>query len=442
MADAARLTHRRVLTIAIPIVLSNATIPILGVVDTGVIGQLGQAAPIGAVGIGAIILTAIYWIFGFLRMGTSGLTAQAVGANAREEVAALLTRALIIGLAAGAVIIALQGALFAGAFAVSPATPEVESLARQYMAIRVWSAPAMIALYGITGWLIGQERTRAVFAMQLLMNGTNIGLDLLFVLGFDWGIAGVAWATFIAEWAGLILGLWLCRAAFAVPDWRDWSRVLDRARLINMAAVNSDIMIRSVLLQAIFVSFLFFGANFGAVQLAANHILLQFLNVTGYAMDGFAVAAEALVGNAIGARSRAALRRSAVMTTLWGGGVCVLLAVSFAVFGSTIIAIMARNVPVQDAAAVYLPYMVAAPIVGLLPWMLDGIFIGATRTKDMRNMMIISAIIYFVTVIPLMHAYANHGLWLGLLISFVVRGVTLAWKYPGLEAASEPVASA
>ncbi|WP_394177602.1 MATE family efflux transporter [Yoonia maritima] len=442
MADIARLTHRRVLTIALPVVLSNATVPILGVVDTGVVGQMGEAAPIGAVGIGAIILTAIYWIFGFLRMGTSGLTAQATGAKNEAEVAALLTRSLIIGLSAGVAIILLQGLLFAGAFRVSPATPEVENLARQYMAIRVWSAPAMIALYGITGWLIGQERTGAVFAIQLLMNGTNIALDLLFVLGFEWGVQGVAWATFIAEWAGVVLGLWLCRAAFAVPDWRDWARVLDRARLINMAAVNSDIMIRSVLLQAIFVSFLFFGAKFGEVQLAANHILLQFLSVTGYAMDGFAVAAEALVGNAMGARSRAALRRSAVMTTFWGGVICIVLAICFAVFGTTIIAIMAKNVPVQEAAAIYLPYMVAAPIVGVLPWMMDGIFIGATRTKDMRNMMIISTIIYFAAVIPLMQAYGNHGLWLGLLFSFVVRGITLGWKYPGLEAASEPVASA
>ncbi|WP_106745746.1 MATE family efflux transporter [Yoonia maritima] len=442
MADIARLTHRRVLTIAVPIVLSNATVPILGVVDTGVVGQMGEAAPIGAVGIGAIILTAIYWIFGFLRMGTSGLTAQATGAKNEAEVAALLTRSLIIGLSAGVAIILLQGVLFAGAFRVSPATPEVENLARQYMSIRVWSAPAMIALYGITGWLIGQERTGAVFAIQLLMNGTNIGLDLLFVLEFDWGVSGVAWATFIAEWAGVVLGLWLCCAAFAVPDWRDWARVLDRARLVNMAAVNSDIMIRSVLLQAIFVSFLFFGAKFGEVQLAANHILLQFLSVTGYAMDGFAVAAEALVGNAMGARSRAALRRSAVMTIFWGAVNCIVLAVCFAVFGTTIVAIMAKNVPVQEAAAIYLPYMVAAPIVGVLPWMMDGIFIGATRTKDMRNMMIISTIIYFATVIPLMNAYGNHGLWLGLLLSFVVRGITLGWKYPGLEAASEPVASA
>ncbi|WP_342078571.1 MATE family efflux transporter [Yoonia sp. SS1-5] len=438
MADA--LTHSRVLAIALPIVLSNATVPILGVVDTAVVGQIGEAAPIGAVGIGAIILTAIYWIFGFLRMGTSGLTAQASGAGREAEVAALLTRSLMIGSVAGICIIGLQGLLFAGAFVVSPASPEVEGLARQYMAIRVWSAPAMIALYGITGWLIGQGRTRGVFAIQLLMNGTNIVLDIVFVLHLGWGVPGVAWATFIAEWSGLILGLWLCRDAFGVSAWRDWARVFDRERLINMALVNTDILIRSVLLQAIFVSFLFFGARFGDVQLAANHILLQFLSVTAYAMDGFAVAAEALVGNAMGAKSVRALRRASVLTSFWGAVIGVVLALCFALFGPTIVALMAKNPDVQQAAGVYLPYMVAAPIVGVAAWMFDGIFIGATRTRDMRNMMIVSTIIYFVAVLPLMAVFGNHGLWLGLLVSFVVRGATLAWQYPGLEAAaSKPV---
>ena len=236
MAEQA-ITHSRVLKIAIPIVISNATVPILGVVDTGVVGQMGEAVPIGAVGIGAIILTAIYWIFGFLRMGTVGLTSQAVGAKNAPEVAALLSRVLLIGFAAGLFMILAQAWLFWGAFKVSPASAEVESLARDYMAIRVWSAPATIALYGITGWLIAQERTRAVLAIQVVMNGVNILLDLLFVLQFQWGVEGVAWATFLAEWGGLALGLWLCRGNFVGDAWRNWSRVFDRAKLINMAAI-------------------------------------------------------------------------------------------------------------------------------------------------------------------------------------------------------------
>ena len=430
------LTHRRVLHIALPVVVSNATVPILGAVDTGVVGQMGQAAPIGAVGIGAIILTAIYWVFGFLRMGTSGLTAQAIGEGDGAEVAALLSRALLIGVTAGAFIIAAQALLFAGAFRVSPASAEVEGLARQYMAIRVWSAPAAIALYGITGWLIAQERTAAVLAIQLLMNGANIGLDLLFVLYFDRGVAGVAWATFIAEWSGLALGLWFCRAAFRVPAWRDWGRVFDRARLVRMGLVNGDILIRSVLLQAIFVSFLFWGARFGDVQLAANQILLQFLNVTAYALDGFALAAEALVGQALGRRDRPALRRAALLTSGWGLAICAAMAAAFATFGGPVIDTMTTAPQVQDAARLYLPYMIAAPLLGCAAWMLDGIFIGATRTTDMRNMMVISTVLYFAAVIPLMTAFGNHGLWLAMLWSFVVRGITLGLRYPALERAA------
>jgi MATE family multidrug resistance protein len=447
MVEKQALTHRRVLAIALPIVLSNATVPILGIVDTGVVGQLGEAAPIGAVGIGAIILSAVYWIFGFLRMGTTGLTSQAAGAGDGDEVQALLSRALLIGLTAGVVIIVGQVLIFSGAFWVSPASAEVENLARDYMVIRVWSAPATIALYGITGWLIAQERTRAVLAIQVLMNGANIILSIILGLEMGWGVEGVAWATFIAEWGGLTLGLWLCRDAFAGTAWRTAARVFDVARLKHMAVVNTDILIRSVLLQAIFVSFLFYGSDFGDVQLAANQILMQFLNVTAYALDGFAFAAEALVGQALGARARDALRRSAILSSLWGAITCVLMAISFALFGGWVIDLMAKSPEVQETARVYLPYMVAAPIVGVAAWMLDGIFIGATRTKDMRNMMIISTIIYFASVIPLMAAFGNHGLWVGMLLSFVVRGATLGWKYPGLEAEadrsrSSPVAAA
>ncbi len=292
----ARLTHKRVVNIAIPIVLSNATVPILGAVDTGVVGQLGAAAPIGAVGIGAVILSVLYWFFGFLRMGTTGLTSQALGAGDGREVTALLMRALLIGGAAGALLIAAQSLLFAGAFLLSPASPEVEAMARAYMRIRIWSAPAAIALYGITGWLIAQERSRAVMALQIWMNGLNILLDLWFVLGLGRGVEGVALATFLSEWSGLALGLALCRAAFAGRGWRDRARIFERARLVHMALINRDILLRSLMLQAIFTSFLFLGAGFGDVRLAANQVLLQFLEITAYALDGFAFAAEALVG--------------------------------------------------------------------------------------------------------------------------------------------------
>jgi len=436
MSDAARaVTHARVLKIALPIVISNATVPILGAVDTGVVGQIGLAAPIGAVGIGAVILTGIYWIFGFLRMGTTGLTSQAHGAGQTGEVAALLTRALMIGFAGGLMVIALQVPIFWAAFRVSPASAEVESLARDYMAIRVWSAPAMIALFGMTGWLIAQERTRAVLMIQVLMNGVNIGLDLWFVLWLDMGVTGVAQATVIAEWGGLALGFWFCRDAFGVPAWRDWPRVFDRARLRNMAMVNTDILLRSLMLQIIFISFLFLGADFGDVTLAANQVLLQFLNITAHALDGFAFAAEALVGQAYGARALALLRRGALMTSFWGLVVCIALAVGFATFGGAIIDLMAKVPEVQAEARSYLGYMVAAPILGLAAYMLDGVFIGATRSRDMRNMMALSLVVYVAAAAALVPSLGNHGLWLALLVSFIARGVTLGLRYPALERA-------
>ncbi len=430
---AVNLTHSRVLKIAFPIVLANATVPILGLVDTGVVGQLGQAAPIGAVGIGAIILTGLYWLFGFLRMGTTGMVAQALGAGDRAEVVALLVRALVIGIAFGLCIITLQAPLFWGAFQVSPASSEVERMAREYMQIRVWSAPATIALYGITGWLIAQERTRAVLVLQLWMNGLNIGLDLWFVLGLGWGVEGVAFATFLAEWTGLALGLWLCRPAFVGRMWRNWAVVLDGARLKAMAAVSGDIMIRSLLLQTIFISFLFFGAGFGDVTLAANQILVQFLEIIATMLDGFAFAASSLVGQAMGARERIALRRSVVLSSLWGLICVVGLSVAFWLFGEVVVDWMTTSDEVRREARVYLGYVTIAPLLGFAAFMLDGIFIGATRTKDMRNMMVLSFIVYAVSVAVLMPIYGNHGLWIALLISFVARGVTLAWRYPALE---------
>jgi multidrug resistance protein, MATE family len=436
-ADAsAVVTHRRVLNIAIPIVISNATVPILGAVDTGVVGQMGLAAPIGAVGIGAIILSALYWIFGFLRMGTVGLTAQAAGHGDDAEVAALLTRGLLIGGVAGLVVILLQIPLFWASFQVSPASAEVEGLARSYMQIRIWSAPAAIAIYAITGWLIAQERTRAVLVIQVWMNGLNILLDLWFVLGLDWGVEGVALATFLAEWTGAGLGLWFCRAAFAVPAWRDWPQVFDGPRWANMMKINGDILIRSLLLQAIFISFLFLGSGLGDVKLAANQVLLQFLMITSYALDGFAFAAEALVGNAMGRKQRDILRRSALLTSGWGLLACVLMTVGFALGGGAVINLMTTAPLVRAEALAFLPYVIAVPVLGWASWMLDGIFIGATRSRDMRNMMVVSFAVYCVCVAALLPMLGNHGLWIALLISFVARGVTLGLRYPALERAA------
>ena len=431
------LSHKRVLGVAIPIVLANATIPILGAVDTAVVGQLGLAAPIGAVGIGAIIITAIYWLFGFLRMGTTGLTAQAIGSGDKPETSALLVRGIIIGLVAGLVLIIAQIPIFLGALQLSPASMEVESLAQKYLQIRVYSAPAAIALFGITGWLIAKEKTREVLLLQLALNGINITLDLVFVLKLGWGVEGVAIATLIAEWSGLIFGLWLAREGFNNGYWKNWIQIFDRVRLIQMAKVNSDIMIRSILLEIGFVSFLFLGSSFDDATLAANQVLIQFLNITAYALDGFAFAAEALVGQALGAKNRPLFRRAVIMTSQWGLGSVILMALAFFVFGNSIINVMTTAEDVRVVSYEYLPWMVAAPLAGVAAWMLDGIFIGATRTADMRNMMFISFCIYLIALAILLPSYGNHGLWASLIIFSIARGVTLGFKYPALEKSSE-----
>lgn len=431
------LTHSRLLRIAAPIVISNATVPLLGAVDTGVVGQMGQAAPIGAVGLGAIVLTTLYWVFGFLRMGTTGLAAQAHGAGDRAERGAILLRALLIGAAAGLAFILLQLPLFHAAFAIAPAGDEVETLTRQYLAIRIWGAPATIAAYAVTGWLIAVERTRAVLLLQLWINGVNIALDLWFVLGLGWGVAGVASATLLAEWSGLALGLWLCRDG-VLPVWRAAvTRIPDRAALATMFAVNRDIMIRSVLLQISFTTFVFLGARMGDVTLAANQVLMQFLSITAYALDGFAFAAETLVGQAVGARALSDARRASRLAMHWGIAGSLILGAGFALAGPLLIDLMTTAPDVRNVARLYLPWVAAAPLIGVYSWIYDGIFIGATLTAQMRRTMTVSVALYAIALLLFVPTAGNHGLWAALMVLFIARGVTMHRATPALAARIE-----
>ncbi len=428
------LTHARVLRIAGPIVLSNATVPLLGAVDTAVIGQLGEAAPLGAVGIGAVILATLYWAFGFLRMSTSGLAAQAQGAEDMAERAAVLLRALIIGGVAGLGLVVVQVILFGAAFRLAPASAEVEGLARQYLAIRIWGAPATIGLYALTGWLVGLGRTRGVLVLQLWQNGLNIALDLWFVIGIGWGVPGVAAATLIAEWTGLALGLWLARDAFGPVLGAAVGRMGDRVALARMFTASRDIMGRTVLLQLSFTSFVFLGARFGDVTLAANQVLMQFLEVTAYALDGLAFAAEALVGQAVGARSPVETRRAGRFCMQWGFGGAVVLAVVFAVSGPAIIDLMTTAPEVRLAARDYLPWLIAAPLIGVAAWIYDGIFIGAMLTGDMLRAMLVPVAAYAVALAVLIPAFGNHGLWAALMVLNGGRTVAMWRRYPKVAA--------
>lgn len=428
------ITSRRILRIALPILFSNATIPILGAVDTGVIGQLGDPAAIGAVGIGAIIISAIYWVFGFLRMGTVGLTSQAYGAKDFMEVDALLGRCLIVGFSAGLIIILIQSVAFQLALNISPASKEVELFASKYIEIRIFSAPAAIALFGITGWLIALERTKSILLVQLFMNGLNVILDILLVNHFELGIQGVAYASLVAEWCGFILGLYLCRDRLMAKGFLNFLQIFDKKRLTNMVNVNIDILIRSLLLQMAIISFLFIGSDFGDLALASNQILLQFIHIVSYALDGFAHAAETLVGQSVGARDRRSFRQAAILTTIWAGLICIIFVMFFLIFGGHLVDLMTVSPEVRLEARKYLPYLSILPLIGLFSYMLDGIFIGATRTRDMRNMMFISFLGYVLVLFLLIPNFENHGLWFGLIALYILRAVTLSLKYPALEA--------
>ena len=431
--DSSNITHKRILAISIPIILSNVTIPLLGVVDTAVIGQLGKVAPIGAVGIGALVISAIYWIFGFLRMGTTGLTAQAVGKKDNQEIVALLSRTLLIGITAGLVLILINDFIFWGSFKVSPASEEVENLAYSYMKIRIYSAPAAISIFGILGWLIAQERTRMVLLLQLWMNGSNILLDFLFVIGFNWGVEGVALATVIAEVSSFFLGIFICRSAFIGSAWRSFHLVLNKAKISKMAVVNFDILIRSMFLQAAFILFMFLSSDINDEILAINQILLQFLSISAYALDGFAFSAEALIGQAFGAKSVKSLRKVSIFATFWAFLAAIVLTLCFYFGSDFLIVLMTSSEELRENAQVYVYWVIVAPILAAPAFILDGIFIGATRTKDMRNCMIISFGIYCLVVWLLYEPFGNQGLWAALMVMFIVRAVTLFFQYFSIE---------
>lgn len=421
------ITHRRVLGVAGPIILSNATVPLLGAVDTAVIGQLGDPAMLGAVGLGAVILGTVYWAFGFLRMTTSGLAAQARGAADLPEGSATLLRALAVGLLAGFGLFALQVPIFWASFHLAPATPEVEGFARTYLVLRIWGAPATIMLYAVTGWLIGQERTRGVLVLQLWQNGLNIVLDLLFVVGLGWGIGGVAAATLIAEWTGLALGLYLARDAFGAVLRRALARVPDRAALRQTFGASRDVMARTVMLQLSFTGFIFMGAGFGDVTLAANHVLLQFLSITAFALDGIAFAAETLVGQAIGARAPADLRRASQLAFQWGFAGAAILSAAFLAGSGAIIDLMTTSPEVRAEARLFVPWLVAAPLIGVASWIWDGIFIGAMLTRAMLRAMALSVAAYALALVVLIPGFGNHGLWAAMMVLLIARALTL-WR--------------
>ncbi len=412
--------------------VSNVSTPLLGVVDTGVVGQLPDPAYIGAVALGALVFNFVFWGFGFLRMGTTGLTAQAFGAAAAVEIRASLGRAVLLALAVGAGLIFLQWPIREVAFGLLDGSPRVEGLARDYYGIRIWAAPATLINYALLGWFIGLGRARVALALQLVLNITNMLLDAFFVLGLGLDVKGVAGGTVLAEVVAAAAGLLIAaRQLHGFGGRWDVARLLAPERLARTVAVNRDIMIRSLALIFIFSWFMVQGAKQGDTTLAANAVLMSIVSVAVYFLDGLAFAAEALVGRAVGEANRAGLSAAARMTTWWAAGVAVLATAVALPFGPAIIDALTVDETVRAAARVYLPWAALAPLAGVWCFQLDGIFIGATRAAEMRNAMLMSVAIFLVGW-WLLKPWGNHGLWAALYVHYAARTGTLLYYFPTL----------
>ncbi|WGY48669.1 MATE family efflux transporter DinF [Vibrio sp. ABG19] len=418
--------HRKVLWLAIPMVLSNITIPLLGLVDAAVIGHLQHAWYLGGVALGSTVISVCFWLLGFLRMSTTGLTAQALGADNGFNLARVWLQGMLMALGFALVFLLGHRYLAELVFGLSSASEQVKQAAQDYFVVRAWSAPASLANYVLLGWLLGTQNARAPMWMVIITNTVNIVLDLLFVIGFGWQVQGAALASVIADYSGMLFGLWCV--------WRYWLReqlpalaevlrvsTQDLGRFVRL---NRDIFLRSLCLQAAFSFMTFQGAAFGDQTVAANAVLMSFVMIISYGMDGFAYAMEAMVGKAMGAKSEQQLKAAMVGSAFWSVIICVVLTLVFAYSGSTLIGLITDIPAVQATAYQYLPWLVAMPLTSMWCFLLDGVFIGATKGREMRNCMFVAGLTYFVLFFAFSD-WGNHALWLAMLGFMAMRGVSL-----------------
>jgi MATE family multidrug resistance protein len=436
--DAAPLGARRILAIALPVVLSNVTSPLQGAIDTAVIGSLGSTTMLAATGLGAQMFALLFGVFNFLQIGSSGLSAQALGAGDRARVIETLARALVVAALIAAALILARGALVAGGLALFEASGEAEALAGEYFAVRIWGAPAELGLYALFGWFSGQELTRRLVQLQVFACAVNVALNLMFVFGFGWDVAGVAAATAAASWAALLLGLWLARgraAALAPPGWRLRARaVLARGELMRVMALNRDIFLRTLALIGSFAWMTRLGALQGDAVLAANVVLFHMFEMAAYALDGFAIAAETLVGQAMGARDRRALRRAAVATSAWSFGLAAVISGALLAMEGPFIDLFTTSPEIRALAREFAPWAALTPLAGVAAFQLDGVFVGATAAREMRDAMLASAAVYLPVSLGLAALFGNHGVWAALILLLLLRAGALLALYPRLEA--------
>ena len=433
MRFGSRAAHRRAFALAWPLILANVTVPLVGAVDTAVLGHLPDARFLGAAALGGVLFSLLYYSFAFLRTGTTGPVAQACGAGDLAEVKATLYRALLIAGVAGLAMILLQVPIAWLAFQVLKASAEIDEAARIYVAIRIWGAPAVLTNFVLLGWYLGLENARIGLFLQVVINLANLALNLFFVFVLGMTIDGVAAATAIAEWIGAGVGLLVAiRTVAGMSGSVDRAHLLDRMRVLRLIALNRDIFIRTVLVILCFSSFTAIGAHFGDLTVAANAVLMTFSTFMAFALDGFAQAAETLVGRAIGAGDRTELDDCLGATFVWSAVVALGFTIVYGLGGPFIIAMLTDLPAVRAEALRYLPWAAAMPLVAVWSFQLDGVFWGAARGRDMRNMMLVSAACFALAAWIAVPRLGNDGLWFAIYVFLIARAATLGFKLPAV----------
>ena len=426
--------YRRVFLLAIPLILSNLTQPLLSTVDTVLSGHLPGAAALGGVAMGGIFFNAVFWTFGFLRMGTTGLVAQAHGAGDVESLRLHFWRGMVTALAIGALLLAVKGPLTGLAITLLGASADVRLNALAYCGVRMWSAPAALANYVILGFLLGRQHARAALGLQAAVNVVNVAVALWLVVGLHMGVKGIAAATASADCAGLMVGLalivWAWPRSAARP--LQWRELADGPSVRRLFALNRDLLLRTLSLVVAYGWFTRTGARAGDAVLAANAVLLNLHWIATYALDGFANATEALVGEAVGAHRREDFRAVLRASTVSAGVVAAAMSLLFVVAGGSLVGLFTNQEVVRQTAMVYLPWAMVLPVVSVWGYQMDGVFIGATRARELRDSMVLALAGFLLLAAGLERVMGNHGLWCAFCGFMALRGGLLAMRLPGV----------
>lgn len=426
--------NRKILALAIPNIISNITVPLLGMVDMALVGHLGNDSLIGAMAIGVAIFNFIYWNFAFLRMGTSGLVAQAFGARNFREVGSVFVRSVSVALLVAVLLLLFRHGIGKLAFRMMEGSTETMQAAAEYFYIRLWAAPATLSLFAFQGWFIGMQNSRFPMYISIMINVVNVIFGVWFVYGLHWGIAGVAWSTVVAQYNGLLTAslLWLIyyRRFIRQVSLRE---SFDLRPMVRFFRVNRDIFLRTACIVIVYTFFTSASSGMGDTILAINSLLMQLFTLFSYMMDGFAFAAESLIGRYVGARNAVMVQRSLRGLLAWSGGVALLYVVIYALFWEPLLGLFTSSPAILTGAADYILWVVAVPLIGFAPFLVDGALIGATATRVMRNSVFLSTVAFFVVYFALRGVVGNNALWLAFMVFLVLRGLLQYWMTGGLK---------